>query len=149
MHILQQLSVHYIYVCVNRVLVTAVNAENTDLSLVFFNNCFDDDYSKGWFASEGWFAAMREGWFAAMGSWFAAMGSWFAVMGSWFAAMGRFVCSCLSEGICVENSTPPTHALLCGDLSLARPYFLFLEGRMLCLGMIEQCELQLCKLQIR
>lgn len=29
-----------------RVLVTAVNAENTDLSLVFFNNCFDDDYSK-------------------------------------------------------------------------------------------------------
>lgn len=30
-----------------RVLVTAVNAENTDLTLVYFNNCFGDSYSEG------------------------------------------------------------------------------------------------------
>ena len=27
--------------------MTAVNAENTDLGLVFFNNCFGDSYSDG------------------------------------------------------------------------------------------------------
>ena len=32
---------------VHRVLITAVNATDTDLDLIFFNNCFNDKYSKG------------------------------------------------------------------------------------------------------